>query len=124
MNHDEFIRRAVAMSSLNAVELERVEKIGRAYLEEVHRMEPLVRAMSLSSYEDEGLPKVFSAMLKAPDWNEPSLGALRHFLVQHVALDSNVHGELCRHLIADDRVLPLWKAFYRLFVEAAPKLAG
>lgn len=124
MNHDEFIRRAAAMSSLNAAERARVEKIGRAYLEQVHRMEPLVRAMSLSSYEDEGLPRVFSAMLKAPDWNEPSLGAFRHFLVQHVALDSNVHGALCRHLVADDRILPLWKGFHKLFVDAAPKLAA
>ena len=124
MNHDEFIRRAVAMSSMNTAERARVEKIGRAYLENVHRMEPFVRAMSLSSYEDEGLPRVFSAMLKAPDWNEPSLGAFRHFLVQHVALDSDIHGALCRHLVADDRILPLWEAFQSLLVKAAPKLAA
>jgi hypothetical protein len=124
MNHDEFISRAVALSSLGAAERARVEKIGRAYLNDVHRIEPLVRAMSLSSYEDEGLPRVFSAMLQAPDWDEASLGAFRHFLVQHVALDSNAHGALCRHLVADDRVLPLWKAFRDLFVDAAPRLAA
>ncbi len=124
MNHDEFIRRAATMASLNGAERARVETIGRAYLGDVHRMEPLVRAMSLSSYEDEGLPRVFSAMLKAPDWTEPSLGAFRHFLVQHVALDSNVHGALCRHLVADDRILPLWKGFHKLLVDAAPKLAA
>lgn len=124
MNHDEFIRRAVAMSSLNAAERARVERIGRAYLDDVHGIEPLVRAISLSSYEDEGLPRVFSAMLNAPDWDEPSLGAFRHFLVLHVHLDSNVHGELCRHLAADDRILPLWKAFRNLVVDAAPKLAA
>ncbi len=61
-----------------------MEKIGRAYLDEVHRMEPLVRAMSLSSYEDEGLPQVFRAMLKARDWDEPSLGAFRHFQARFV----------------------------------------
>ncbi len=124
MDHDEFIRRAAAMSSLDPVERDRVDKIGHAYLEDVHRMEPLVRAMSLSSYEDEGLPRVFSAMLQAPDWDEPSLGAFRHFLVQHVALDSNSHGALCRHLVADDRILPLWTAFQNLLVDAAPKLAA
>ena len=78
--------------------------------------------MSLSSYEDEGLPRVFSAMLQAPDWDEPSLGAFRHFLVQHVALDSNSHGALCRHLVADDRILPLWTAFQSLLVDAGQKL--
>ncbi|HXZ16600.1 MAG TPA: hypothetical protein VEH77_11635 [Roseiarcus sp.] len=124
MNHDEFIRRAVAMSSLGPAERARVEAIGRAYLDDVHRIAPSIRAMSLSSYEDEGLPKVFSAILKAPDWDEPSLEAFKHFLVQHVALDSGVHGALCRHLIADDRVLPLWKAFQKLFVDAAPSLAA
>jgi len=124
MNHDEFIRRAVAMSSLKPAERARVEAIGRAYLDDVHGMERFVRAMSLSSYEDEGLPQVFKAMLKARDWDEPSLGAFKHFLVQHVALDSNVHGALCRHLVADDRILPLWKAFRNLLVDAAPKLAA
>lgn len=124
MNHDEFIRRADALSSLGAAERARVARIGRAYLEDVHRIEPLIRAMSLSSYEDEGLPKVFSAMLKAPDWDERSLGAFRHFLVLHVALDSGSHGALCRHLVADDRILPLWTAFRNLLVDAAPKLAA
>ena len=124
MNHDEFIRRALLLSSMDEAERARVERIGRAYLEEVRRMEPLVRALSLSSYEDEGLPQVFRAMLEAPDWNAPSLGAFRHFLVQHIALDSNVHGALCRHLVADDRILPLWNAFRTLLVEAAPKLAA
>ena len=124
MNHDEFVRRAVALSGLGASERARVEGIGRAYLEKVHRMEPHIRAMSLSSYEDEGLPPVFQAILKAPDWDEPALGAFRHFLVQHVALDSNVHGALCRHLVADDRILPLWQAFRNLLVEAAPELAA
>ena len=43
MDHDEFIRRAAAMSSLQygSEERERVDNIGHAYLEDVHRMEPL-----------------------------------------------------------------------------------
>ncbi len=80
--------------------------------------------MSLSSYEDGGLEKVFRPMLSAPDWDEPSLGAFRHFLVEHIRLDSGEHASLCRHLVADDRVLPLWTAFWSLLVEAAPRLAG
>ncbi len=124
MNHDEFIRRTVAMSSLDEAKRARVEKLGRAYLENVHRVNPLVRALSLSSYEDGGLPRVFSAMLRAPHWDEPSLGAFRHFLALHVSLDCNCHGALCRYLVADDRILPLWKAFQNLLVKAAPKLAN
>ena len=85
---------------------------------------PVTRAMSLSSYEDGGLEKVFAAMLTAKDWDEPSLGAFRHFLVEHIKLDSGEHGGLCRHLVADDRILPLWEAFRDILVEAAPRLAA
>lgn len=87
-------------------------------------MDALTRAMSLSSYEDGGLEKVFGAILQAPDWDEPSLRAFRHFLVEHIRLDGDEHGSLCRHLVADDRVLPLWTAFRNILVEAAPRLAG
>lgn len=124
MNYDEFMRRVVAVSGLNQTTRDRVDSLGRSYLKEVHRMHPLTRAMSLSSYEDGGLETVFRAMLSAPDWDEPSLGAFRHFLVEHIRLDSGEHGSLCRHLVADDRILPLWKAFRDLLVEAAPRLAA
>jgi len=124
MNHDEFMRRVVAMSSLDQDARTRVDGLGRSYLAEVRRMDPLTRAMSLSSYEDGGLETVFRAMLSAPDWDEPSLGAFRHFLVEHIRLDSGEHGSLCRHLVADDRILPLWSAFRDILVAAAPRLAA
>ena len=124
MNHDEFMRRTVAMSSLDRDERNRIESLGRAYLAEVHKFDPVTRAMSLSSYEDGGLEKVFAAMLTAKDWDEPSLGAFRHFLVEHIKLDSGEHGGLCRHLVADDRILPLWEAFRDILVGAAPRLAA
>jgi hypothetical protein len=124
MNHDEFMRRTVAMSSLDREELSRIESLGRAYLAEVNQFDAITRAMSLSSYEDGGLERVFGAMLTAQDWDEPSLGAFRHFLVEHIKLDSGEHGGLCRHLVADDRILPLWEAFRNILVAAAPRLAG
>ena len=124
MNHDEFMRRTVAMSSLDRGERSRIESLGHAYLAEVNQFEPITRAMSLSSYEDGGLEKVFGAMLTAKDWDEPSLGAFRHFLVEHIKLDSGEHGGLCRHLVADDRILPLWEAFRNILIEAAPRLRG
>jgi hypothetical protein len=42
MNHDEFMRRAVAISSLGGVETrkqDRVESLGRAYLTKTHKMD-------------------------------------------------------------------------------------
>ena len=124
MNHDEFMRRTVAMSSLDRSTRDKVENLGRAYLAEVNQFDAVTRAMCLSSYEDGGLEIVFRAMLSAPDWDEPSLGAFRHFLVEHIKLDSGEHGGLCRHLVADDRILPLWSAFRDILVGAAPRLAA
>jgi hypothetical protein len=126
MNHDEFMRRVVESASLNQTARERVDNLGREYLAEVSHMDPLTRAMGLSSYEDGGLEAVFRAILTAPDWNEPSLGAFKHFLVEHIKLDSGEgsHGSLCRHLVADDRILPLWVAFKNLLVAAAPRLSA
>ncbi len=126
MNHGEFMRRIVAMSSLDHATKVRVETLGRAYLAQVRQLDPLTKAMALSSYEDGGLEKVFRAILHAPDWDEPSLGAFHHFLVEHIRLDSGPgvqHGALCRHLVADDRILPLWIAFRTLLVDSAPRLA-
>jgi hypothetical protein len=123
MNHDEFMRRVMEASSLDRTTQDRVDSLGREYLARVSRMEPMTRAMALSSYEDGGLETVFRAMLTAPDWDEPSLGAFRHFLVEHIRLDSGEHGSLCRHLVADDRILPLWSAFRDLLVEATPRLS-
>ena len=124
MNHDEFVRRTVAMSSLDRDVRAKIESLGHSYLAEVRPFDPVTRAMSLSSYEDGGLEKVFGAMLTAKDWDEPSLGAFRHFLVEHIKLDSGEHGGLCRHLVADDRIVPLWEAFRNILVEAAPRLAA
>jgi hypothetical protein len=127
MNHDEFMRRVFAMSSLDKAERERVERLGLAYLSEVRRIDPLTRVRSLPTYEDGGLEKVFRAVLRAEDWDEPSLRAFHHFLVGHIQLDSDPqagHGSLCRHLASDDSVLPLWSAFRDLLVGAAPRLAG
>ena len=82
-------------------------------------------ALSIASYEDGGLENVFGAILKAPHWDTPLLQAFQHFLSEHIRFDSDPdagHGALCRHLVPDDRVLPLWTAFRRLLVEAAPAL--
>ena len=124
MNYDEFMRRVVAMAPLDPGERSRLERLGRSYLAKTREIDALTRAMCLSSYEDGGLEKVFAAILRAPYWDEPSLRAFRHFLVEHIRLDGNEHGSLCRHLVADDRVLPLWIAFRNILVEAAPRLAG
>ena len=83
-------------------------------------MDTNVRALALASYEDGGLEAVFTAFLTAPKWDGPLLQAFRHFLAEHIRFDSDPdagHGALCRHLVPDERVGPLWAEFKRILVE-------
>jgi hypothetical protein len=83
------------------------------------------RALSIASYEDGGLEKVFTSFLRAERWNGPLLQAFKHFVAEHVSFDSDPdqgHGALSRHLKPDDRILPLG-AFKQLLLQAVPTLA-
>jgi hypothetical protein len=125
MHHDEFMRRLVVQTGLNERAAERLTASGGRYLHLVRRQDRLARAKSIASYEDGGLENVFSAMLQAPEWNLPGLPAFQHFLQEHIRFDSdpvNGHGALSRHLVADDRITPLWAAFRDMLIEAVPHL--
>ena len=127
MNHDEFMRRTLELSPIAAGERDRLTKSGQRYLAAVRSLDPTSRALSIASYEDGGLERVFRAILQAPCWEGPLLQAFKHFLVEHIRFDSDPdagHGALCRHLTPDDRVLPFWTAFRSMLVEAAPRLAA
>ena len=66
LDHDEFMRRPVGAA---ADRRRRLCTIGEIYLNRVRRVNDAARAASIASYEDGGLSRVFSAMLRAPDWN-------------------------------------------------------
>ena len=124
MNHDEFMRRVLELHP--AGRDRRLIDAGLAYLRKTRSLDPAARAASISSYEDGGLSRVFSAMLRAPHWYGAGHRAFRFFLEEHIRFDSDDgagHGQLSRHLPADDRVLPLWTSFRDLLTTAVPKLA-
>ena len=126
MNHDEFMRRTLALSKISQRRQRAIETLGEAYLSKTRPIDGNVRALALASYEDGGLESVFRAILTAPDWDNPLIGAFKHFLVEHIRFDSDPeqgHGALCRHLPPDDRVAPLWDEFKQIFVKAAPRLS-
>jgi hypothetical protein len=126
INHDEFLGRLLRLSPIDQARQKRLETIGRVYLDKVYKLDDIVRAASIGSYEDGGLERVFRAILTAPDWSSPLLEAFRHFLKQHIRFDNNPdsgHGALSRHLGPDDQILPLWIAFKRMLIEAAPVLS-
>ncbi len=127
LNHDEFMRRALALGPWSDTERERVARLGEVYLEKAREIEPYTRALSIASYEDGGLERVFTSFLRAPVWKGPCLAAFRHFLEKHIEFDSDVeagHGALSRHLEPDDRILPLWEAFRDLLLQATPARRG
>jgi hypothetical protein len=127
MNHDEFMRRTLELTTIPDSERQRLTAIGETYLSKVRRMARKSKALALASYEDGGLESVFRAMLTARHWNNDLLQAFKHFLSEHIRFDSDPehgHGALCRHLAPDDRAYPLWVEFKRVLIEAAPRLAG
>jgi hypothetical protein len=62
--------------------------------------------MSISSYEDGGLERVFSAILRAKNWGTRLPGGFRHFQ-KPIDFDSS----LVRHILPDDRIRCLWWSF-------------
>jgi hypothetical protein len=126
MNHDEFMRRTLELTTIPETRQRALVSIGVSYLSKVREMDTQSRALALASYEDGGLERVFGAILTAQRWNGPLLQAFKHFLAEHIRFDSDPqlgHGALCRHLIPDERILPLWALFKQMLLEAAPQLA-
>jgi hypothetical protein len=124
MNHDEFMRRLLQFHP--AGRDRQLTAAGLAYLKRTRGVDDAARAASIASYEDGGLSRVFGAMLRAPHRQRKGERAFRFFLEQHIRFDSDDgggHGSLSRHLVPDDRILPLWTAFRDLLVTAVPKLA-
>jgi hypothetical protein len=124
LNHDEFVKRFLRFKAIDREEY--LTGIGQAYLNRVYDLDENTRAVSIASYEDGGLSRVFHAILRARDWEGAGPRAFKFFLEQHIRFDDDDdggHGALSRHLHPDDDILPLWVAFRDLLVAAVPKLA-
>jgi len=127
MDHDEFMRRLLMLAPINQARHSRFAEIGEAYLTNIRDIDPQTRAASIASYEDGGLERVFRAILTAPDWDGPLLGAFSHFLSEHIRFDSDPeqgHGALSRHIMVDDRVSLVWMEFKDLLTRSVPKLGS
>ena len=124
MNHDEFMRRLLTLQSM--ANTGAIERAGTLYLARARAMDDQVMARSLASYEDGGLERVFSAILRAPSWRGLGQLAFRHFLKKHIEFDGDAgagHGALSRHIKVDDSILPLWLGFEHLLRAAVPAFA-
>ncbi|WP_428490156.1 hypothetical protein [Rhodopila sp.] len=126
MDHDEFMRRVLALAPVSDAQRSCFKAGGDRYLRMVRRTDANTRALSIASYEDGGLERVFRAMLTSPGSDNPLLGGFRHFLSEHIRFDSDPtqgHGAMIRHLRPDDSILPLWVGFKDLLLEFVPGLA-
>jgi hypothetical protein len=127
MNHDEYMRRALEMHPIDPFRSRYLRIAGERYLEDVRKRDDVSRALSIASYEDGGLEKVFRTILGFGHWDNALLRAFQHFLSEHVRFDSDPdhgHGALSRHLKPDDRVVPLWQAFKDILVVCVPTLSA
>jgi len=125
LDHDEFMKRVLRLSDIDLVLKKHIEAAGAHYLTGVRQVDDEVRAASIASYEAGGLESVFNAILRARHWNTPLLEGFRHFLVKHIAFDSDPdqgHGAMIKHLLPDERILCLWMNFRTLLVASVPKL--
>ena len=122
LDHDEFMQRSLALTTLDERRVDRLQARGMKYLESIRTFDDRLRALSMASYEGGGLQRVFRAMLTAADWSDPALQAFRHFLIRHVELDGH-HGFLVGHLNGHRETIPLWTEFERLLVDCVPDLA-
>ena len=99
MNHDEFMRRTLQLTTIPEIGRLALTDIGNDYLRKVRAIDRTTRALALASYEDGGLERVFRAILTARHWNGPLQQAFKHFLTEHIRFDSDPdqgHGALCR----------------------------
>ena len=125
VDHDEFMRRTLRLEPVDEMRRRRLVEIGETYLGKIRAMDDATRAMSLVTYEDGGLEKVFRTILHARHWDGPLLQAFKHFLDGHIKLDSDPeqgHGALCRHLAPTKEAYVLWAAFRDSLVAGAPGL--
>jgi len=126
MDHDEFMKRVLELVPIAEDKRDLFEEIGHRYLGMVDQMSATTRALSIASYEDGGLERVFRAMLTSRTSNNPLVRGFRHFLSEHIKFDSDPtqgHGAMIRHLRPDDRILPLWTSFKEMLIQFAPGLA-
>lgn len=127
VNHDEFMRRLLALSPIDKAAQQRIEAAGAVYLASTRAEDEVTKAASMATYEDGGLERLFTTMLTCQCWDTPLLAAFQHFLVKHIGFDSDPdggHGALARHLTEDARVERLWRELYTLFVIAEPRLVN
>jgi hypothetical protein len=125
LNHDEFVRRLLELSPVTKSEHHYFNSVGDRYLNEIRDIDPMLRALSIASYEDGGIERVFTAILTAPEFTNSSLKAFRFFMREHIRFDTDLqqrHDILSKQLLPDDRVVPFWAAFKRLFIECVPRL--
>ncbi len=120
-DHVDFLEHFIVKYKISELYPE-ANKAGELYLSQVRLLSDSVRAMSVFSRENE-LPKIFELILEARDWSKPILTAYKHYLTEHIRLDTmeGGHAELLSDFIVTNDV----KVFYKIRLDmyrCVPKL--
>lgn len=121
-DHADFIWNFIKKAGIDKSCPAEVIAAGERYLEEVKKISPAARAMSIVSREKE-LSGIFAEILKAKDWSAEGLGAFRYYLERHIALDSEEggHADLLSGFEVNDVVAEFYQARLDLY-RCIPKL--
>ncbi len=125
LDHDEFMRRALALFPIPEETACRFQAGGLQYLQEIRAMSEEARALSIGNYESGGLERLFKAMLQAPPYQNKLVAAFRFFMLEHIRFDSDPvdgHGALSMNITGDEDIEPLWDAFGQMLLEFVPGL--
>src|SRR5262249_27371309 len=82
LDHDEFMRRLLSFQTIRRETY--LEEIGEEYLTITRSLDDGTRAASIASYEDGGLSRVFTSILRARHWQGAGQAAFKFFLEEHI----------------------------------------
>ncbi len=93
-----------------------LELAAAEYLKACDALDAETRAMTIFSREEE-LPGIFQRILQARDWTAPALAEFKHYLEEHIRIDTGEggHGDLTKDFPIDDRVKPFYEARLNMY---------
>lgn len=94
----------------------KANEAGERYLRDIRLLSKPLRAMTIVSRERE-LPGIFKRILKAKNWSTPALKTFRHYIQEHIRIDSmeGGHAELLSGHVVTEEVEKFYMTRLKLY---------